>query len=93
MTAPNNTGPCESCSGHGLILAMNDTHGLRIERCDDCFGFATDDAAVEAVFAAYVDRAGLTDTNRLQSYCAEANGDLNDWQVMEIDALLTKPKL
>ena len=28
--------PCSVCGTRGWILARNDTHGLRIERCDEC---------------------------------------------------------
>lgn len=42
-------GGCSSCTGHGWILADNDVHGLRIERCDDCGQFDTDEQAVKHV--------------------------------------------
>ena len=28
--------PCSVCGTRGWILARNDTHGLRVERCDEC---------------------------------------------------------
>lgn len=40
---------CEACQGRGYILADNDVHGLRIEKCDTCGRFKTDAAAVKYV--------------------------------------------
>jgi len=40
---------CEACQDRGYILADNDVHGLRIERCDACDRFKTDAAAVKYV--------------------------------------------
>jgi hypothetical protein len=37
---------CSACAGRGYILAKNNVHGLRIERCDTCEKYATDDQAV-----------------------------------------------
>jgi hypothetical protein len=45
----NEPAPCEACGGKGWLLAENDEHGLRIERCDACQKFANDQAALEAV--------------------------------------------
>jgi hypothetical protein len=42
--------PCEDCRGVGFLLMQNDTHGLRIERCDTCRKYRSDDAAVTAAF-------------------------------------------
>jgi hypothetical protein len=42
---------CQSCFGRGWILANNDTHGLRIERCDSCRLYPSDEAAVQVVAA------------------------------------------
>lgn len=44
--------PCEECCGKGWLLADNADHGLRIERCDACQMFETDQAAWEAVVKA-----------------------------------------
>ena len=44
--------PCEECRGIGFLLMQNDTHGLRIERCDACRKYRSDDAAVTAAFRA-----------------------------------------
>lgn len=41
--------PCEACGGKGWLLAENDEHGLRIERCDACQMFDSDQAALKAV--------------------------------------------
>ncbi len=41
---------CEDCRGVGLLLMQNDTHGLRIERCDTCRKYRSDDQAVTAAF-------------------------------------------
>jgi len=43
---------CSVCRGRGYILANNNVHGLRIERCDKCMKYATDD---QAVLKAYED--------------------------------------
>lgn len=43
--------PCSVCRGRGYILANNNVHGLRIERCDTC-GRYTDE---QAVLKAYED--------------------------------------
>jgi hypothetical protein len=40
---------CEACGGKGWLLAENDDHGLRIERCDGCKAFDSDDEAVKHV--------------------------------------------
>lgn len=40
---------CEACKGPGWLLADNSDHGLRIERCDACEHFKSDDEAVEHV--------------------------------------------
>ena len=40
---------CESCHGKGWLLANNDTHGLRIERCDVCQLFDSDGTAAAIV--------------------------------------------
>jgi hypothetical protein len=37
---------CSACAGRGYILAKNNVHGLRIERCDACAMFDTDEPAV-----------------------------------------------
>ena len=37
---------CEPCAGRGFILADNSDHGLRIEKCDSCWGFPSDEVAV-----------------------------------------------
>jgi hypothetical protein len=42
---------CTACLGKGWILAHNDTHGLRIERCDLCQKIDTDELAVRVVAA------------------------------------------
>jgi hypothetical protein len=44
--------PCSACRGRGYILANNNVHGLRIERCDTCMKYATDD---QAALKAYED--------------------------------------
>ena len=44
--------PCKACRGVGFRLMDNDTHGLRIERCDACRRFKSDDSAVKAAFGA-----------------------------------------
>jgi len=44
--------PCSVCRGRGYILANNNVHGLRIERCDTCMKYATDD---QAALKAYED--------------------------------------
>ena len=44
--------PCEDCRGVGFLLMQNDTYGLRIERCDTCRKFRSDEAAVTAAFRA-----------------------------------------
>ncbi len=61
---------CAPCSGHGFILADNSDHGVRIERCDNCQVFPSDEAAVTFAFkiatgqswkvstAFYVERSG-----------------------------------
>ena len=41
--------PCEARGGKVWLLADNDTHGLRIERCDACQIFESDLAASEAI--------------------------------------------
>ena len=41
---------CDSCKGKGFLLANNDVYGLRIERCDTCEEFASDEAAVEEAY-------------------------------------------
>jgi hypothetical protein len=46
---PDNGQSCEACGGEGWILANNDVHGLRIERCDTCGQFDSDSAAVTRV--------------------------------------------
>lgn len=43
---------CSVCRGRGYILANNNVHGLRIERCDTCRRYATDE---QAVLRAYED--------------------------------------
>ena len=43
---------CEDCRGVGFLLMQNDVHGLRIERCDACRRYRSDDAAVTAAFKA-----------------------------------------
>ena len=43
---------CDACRGLGFRLMQNDTHGLRIERCDVCCRFKSNDAAVKAAFKA-----------------------------------------
>ena len=48
---------CEACRGVGFLLMRNDVHGLRIERCDTCRKFRSDDAAVTAAFKAAVGRS------------------------------------
>jgi hypothetical protein len=40
---------CSACRGRGYILARNNVHGLRIERCDAC-GRYTDDHAVAKAY-------------------------------------------
>jgi hypothetical protein len=45
---------CEDCRGVGFLLMQNDTHGLRIERCDACRKYRSDEAAVTAAFRAGV---------------------------------------
>jgi hypothetical protein len=40
---------CEACHWKGWLLCENDVHGWRIERCDACFLYATDEEAVKAV--------------------------------------------
>jgi hypothetical protein len=40
---------CDACKGVGWLLTNNDVHGLRIERCDTCEKFESDDKAVKAV--------------------------------------------
>lgn len=40
---------CEACEGEGWLLMDNSDHGLRIERCDSCEMFASDDEAVTYV--------------------------------------------
>jgi len=42
---------CSACKGLGFILADNDVHGIRIERCDECCTFNSDALAVEYVYA------------------------------------------
>jgi hypothetical protein len=36
---------CSICANKGWIIAENDTYGLQIERCDNCFMIRTDDEA------------------------------------------------
>jgi hypothetical protein len=43
---------CEDCRGVGFLLMHSDTHGLRIERCDACRRYRTDDEAATAAFKA-----------------------------------------
>ena len=38
---------CEACNNRQWILACNDTHGVRIERCDSCAVHISDDEAGE----------------------------------------------
>lgn len=40
--------PCSVCRGRGYILADNDVHGLRIERCDTCAQYTDDQAVLKA---------------------------------------------
>lgn len=40
---------CESCNGRGWLLQDNDEHGLRIERCDTCEEYESDEVAVRLV--------------------------------------------
>jgi hypothetical protein len=47
---------CSVCAGRGYILADNDVHGLRIERCDTC-GRYTDKQAVAKAYEQAVTRA------------------------------------
>ncbi len=47
---------CSACEGRGYILADNDVHGLRIERCDTC-GRYTDEQAVAKAYEQAVIRA------------------------------------
>lgn len=39
---------CESCGSLGWLIHHNDTHGLRVERCDCCRQYASDGHAAEA---------------------------------------------
>ena len=41
---------CEACNGRGFLLQDNDRHGLRIERCDACEKYDSDDVATQVVF-------------------------------------------
>ena len=41
---------CQACKDRGWILAKNDEHGLRIEKCDSCGQFDSDDQAAEAAW-------------------------------------------
>ena len=45
---------CRDCRDVGFLLMQNNTHGLRIERCDACRRYASDEAAVKAAFKAAV---------------------------------------
>lgn len=37
---------CEVCAYRGVVLVNNDKHGLRIERCDTCNFFKSDEEAL-----------------------------------------------
>ena len=41
---------CEACEDRGFLLQDNDRHGLRIERCDTCEKYDSDDTATQVVF-------------------------------------------
>ena len=41
----NNSETCTACRGKGWLVA-NDSDGMRIERCDSCQRFASDEDAV-----------------------------------------------
>ena len=41
---------CAVCHGTGALLQDNDIHGLRIERCDACEQFCSDDEAVTVAY-------------------------------------------
>jgi signal recognition particle GTPase len=43
------SGQCSACDGKGWLLADNDEHGLRIEKCDSCLRFQSDEEAVTFV--------------------------------------------
>ena len=52
---------CEACDGLGLLLTQNDHHGLRIERCDACEHYVSDEAAVIQTHACAVACRGMRD--------------------------------
>ncbi len=41
--APRQDGKCPACKGRGWLLTSNDKHGLRVEKCDTCDKFESDD--------------------------------------------------
>ncbi len=41
---------CEVCNGDGFILADSTDYGLRIERCDACQKFKSDEDAVNVAY-------------------------------------------
>ncbi len=41
---------CQACNGRGWILANNNEHGLRVEKCDACEMFENDDQAATAAW-------------------------------------------
>jgi hypothetical protein len=45
---------CRACHGTGCLAADNDEHGVRIEKCDACGLFETDEAAVDHVYAVFM---------------------------------------
>ena len=59
---------CKGCAGRGFILADNDVHGLRIERCDTCEVFSGDQGAVLAVFEAACAHPPIVGSRRYDDY-------------------------
>lgn len=59
MSAQHET--CEACEGVGLLATNNDTHGFRIERCDACETFDSDEAAIRHAVACVNGCKGLVD--------------------------------
>ena len=53
---------CDACDGRGWRVMTNSEHGLRIERCDACDKFASDELAIEHVawMASLAEEAELT---------------------------------
>ena len=94
--------PCSVCGTRGWILVRNDTHGLRIERCDEC-AIMTDSQAWDIAESFLVDLLMRFDegTNLekataapamyealkvAQQYLEQCQGKDDEWQVVT-DAL------